>query len=87
MPAIRGVEVRTCARPEASNSANVIDTEPEAAENAVIGRVERRMYAPKGPKSLGGLPGTAASMRGRRARSGRTSANPPSRCIWTVSRG
>ena len=50
--AIRGVEVVDMRPPGGAEPANVIDTEPEAAENAVIGRVERRMYAPKGLKSL-----------------------------------
>ena len=84
--AIRGVEVVDMRPPGGAEPANVIDTEPEAAENAVIGRVERRMHAPKVSR-VSRLPGTAASTRGRRACSGRTSANPPSRCIWTVSRG
>ena len=38
--------------PGGAEPANVIDTEPEAAENAAIERVERRMHAPKGLKSL-----------------------------------
>lgn len=50
--AIRGVEVVDMRPPGGAEPANVIDTEPEAAENAVIERVERRMYAPKGLKSL-----------------------------------
>ena len=50
--AIRGVEVVDMRPPGGAEPANVIDTEPEAAENAVIERVERRMHAPKGLKSL-----------------------------------